>query len=134
MPRSAPATPVTLARLAVSVNALDLYRDLLGLDLGRRFDDLAWLSTTDGIEMMLHQRPSAPSDTAVAIGFLVSDVDDTVRRWVGRGGDVADPAIDRPWGERMAVVRDPDGHLVCLSSPNPDHSGASPTEPGRRAA
>lgn len=20
----------------------------------------------------------------------------------------------QPWGERMAVVRDPDGHLVCL--------------------
>jgi uncharacterized glyoxalase superfamily protein PhnB len=38
-----------------------------------------------------------------------------VRAWQGRGGEVIDPPEVQPWGEFMAVVRDPDGHVVCIS-------------------
>ncbi|CAM3869499.1 VOC family protein [Tsukamurella ocularis] len=109
----------SISRLVVSVaalgRALAFYEGLLGLRLARSAGELAWLVTADGIEVMLHERPATPSDTAVALGLIVPDLDDTVGTWAARGGAVVDPPETRPWGERMAVVRDPDGHLVCLS-------------------
>ncbi|QNE36172.1 VOC family protein [Leifsonia shinshuensis] len=111
--------PVTLQRIVVSTRsipaALSLYGGALGLEVGRRAGDLAWLTSADGVEVMLHEREARPSDTAVAIGFAVDRLDDTVAAWVAAGGALVDPPERQPWGERMAVVRDADGHLVCLS-------------------
>jgi predicted enzyme related to lactoylglutathione lyase len=111
-----------LRRLIVSVSSLDpalaFYQQVLGLRLVDTTAELAWLATTDGSEVMLHQRPARPSDAAVAIGFAVDDPAETVRRWQDRGGTVIDPPEVQPWGEFMAVVRDPDGHVVCISGPS----------------
>lgn len=110
---------VTLQRIVVSTRsipaALGLYGEALGLTLARSADGFAWLTSADGVEVMLHEREAAPSDTAVAIGFAVERLDATVAAWVAAGGAVVDPPERWPWGERMAVVRDADGHLVCLS-------------------
>ena len=32
------------------------------------------------------------------------------------GATVLDPPADQPWGERQAVLTDPDGHVFCLVS------------------
>ncbi|CAM3073475.1 VOC family protein [Tsukamurella hominis] len=113
----------SISRLVVSVSELDaalaFYEGLVGLRRTAAAGELAWLATADGVEIMLHERPATPSDTAVALGFAVADLDGTVATWSARGGAVVDPPEERPWGERMAVVRDPDGHLVCLSQASP---------------
>ncbi|WP_348789589.1 VOC family protein [Leifsonia sp. NPDC080035] len=96
-------------------DTLPLYEGVLGLLLERRADGFAWLRSADGVEIMLHERPAAASDTAVAVTFAVSRLDDVVARWVAAGGSLIDAPERRPWGERMAVVRDADGHVVCLS-------------------
>jgi lactoylglutathione lyase len=49
------------------------------------------------------------------IGFLVDDVDGAYSELIGRGATPAVPPTDRPWGQRTAYVRDPDGHLVELA-------------------
>lgn len=112
------STP-SLARIVVSTadldRALTFYADLVGLTLERRQESFAWLRTADGVEVMLHERPATPSPAAVAVGLFVADVDKTVAAWQDRDGGVIDPPADQPWGERMAVVTDPDGHIVCLS-------------------
>lgn len=105
-----------LHRVIVSVAsteaALGFYGDLLGLCVARQ-GPMARLG--DGpVELLLHERPSAPSDLAVALSLRVADVDATSATWAAAGGIVVDPPADQPWGERQAVVRDPDGHLVCL--------------------
>lgn len=106
-----------LVRVVVSVGdlerALGFYRDLLGLEPVLR-PGFARLPLNDRVEVLLHERPSSPSDTAVAVSFGVSGLDERCVRWEQRGGAVIDPPAAQPWGERMAVVRDPDGHLVCL--------------------
>jgi predicted enzyme related to lactoylglutathione lyase len=111
--------PVTLQRIIVSTGsipaALSLYGGALGLGTTRTADGFAWLSSADGVEVMLHEREAMPSDTAVAVGFAVDRLHATVAAWVAAGGEVVDPPERQPWGERMAVVRDADGHLVCLS-------------------
>ena len=111
---------VTLSRLIVSVNSLDaalaFYSDVVGLTLQNRSGEMAWLGTSDGVQVMLHERPTVvPQNATVSPGFFVDGVDAVVAAWAARGGVVIDPPAQQPWGERMAVVRDADGHVVCLS-------------------
>jgi predicted enzyme related to lactoylglutathione lyase len=109
----------TVARIIVSTADLDralaFYAELVGLELTRRSDPFAWLRTGEGVEVMLHERDTTPSRAAVAVGLVVAELDATVATWAARGGEVIDEPADQPWGERMAVVTDPDGHVVCLS-------------------
>jgi predicted enzyme related to lactoylglutathione lyase len=112
-----PSAPV-LHRVVISAGSLDaslpVYAEALGLSVDRRADGFAWLRTGDGLELMFHERPASASDAAVALAFAVEGLDGVVARWTSAGGAVVDPPAAQPWGERMAVVRDADGHLVCL--------------------
>lgn len=113
--------PAQLNRVIVSVTdlerALGFYRDILGL-AAVTSPGFATLPAGRGLELFLHERRSAVSDLAVAASFATADLDGTCAAWASRGGTVVDPPEYRPWGERMAVVRDPDGHLVCLVQAN----------------
>ncbi|WP_308820100.1 VOC family protein [Pseudonocardia alni] len=108
-----------IQRLVVSVanleRALGLYRGVLGLEVTARQPELAFLRTSDHVELLLHERPVERGDAAVAIGFSVVGLGSTVDQWVAGGGSVLDPPGRQPWGEEMAVVRDVDGHVVTLS-------------------
>lgn len=113
------STPPSVARLIVSVESLEravaIYSGALGLSVDRAAEGFAWLSTSDGTEILLHERPSHSNDGAVSIGFFVDDLDTTLELWVRGGGTIVDPPAVQPWGERMSVVTDVDGHVVCLS-------------------
>ena len=52
----------------------------------------------------------------MSIGLLVDGLESLVDTWRANGGSVVDEPSRQPWGEDQAVVRDPDGHLVCLVS------------------
>ncbi|WP_419817975.1 VOC family protein [Glaciibacter flavus] len=110
----------SVLRLIVSVSVLEpaihFYRDVLGLELRDRRGEFACLLTRDNVEVMLHERSTTPSDTSVAVGFAVDDLIAIVEAWKTEGGIVVDEPMWRPWGETMAVIRDVDGHLVCLSA------------------
>ncbi|HJQ04197.1 MAG TPA: VOC family protein [Nocardioides sp.] len=110
--------PTRLHRVIVSVSDLPrsrrFYVDLLGLDPQERMGDAQLLSIGDGVELLLHQRETLPSDLSISASFGVEDLDGTCARWAAVGGAIVDEPADQPWGERMAVVRDPDGHLICL--------------------
>lgn len=106
-----------LARLIVSVadldRALEFYQGVLCLP-ATRGPGVAFLDSGFGIAVMLHEREAVPSDRSVVGAFRVAGVDEHVAAWVALGGLVVDQPANRTWGERMAVVRDADGHLVCL--------------------
>lgn len=107
-----------LHRIVVSVSALDkslrFYRDLLGLETSVSEGSAKLSVHGSDVELFLHERQSEPSDLGVALSFRVAKLDETCAEWAAGGGAVIDEPADQPWGERMAVVRDPDGHLVCL--------------------
>lgn len=108
-----------LHRVIVSVTDLErsrrFYADLLGLAPRPAMGEAQLLTVGDGVELLLHQRESAPSDLSISVAFGIEDLDGTCARWAAAGGTVVDEPADQPWGERMAVVRDPDGHLICLT-------------------
>ena len=109
-----------LHRVVVSVSDLDrafgFYHDLLGLP-GSVGDGTAALSAGAGhVELLLHERGSVASDLSVALSFCIRELDAVCSEWASTGGVVVDAPAEQPWGERMAVVRDPDGHFVCLTA------------------
>lgn len=104
--------------------ALDFYTGILGLALGHRSGPFAQLDTgrtrvalyerhamaaTIGRERIRRPDPDAP---AFELGFKVADVDLAFSEVTEAGAAPVTPPTDRPWGQRTAYVRDPDGHLV----------------------
>jgi catechol 2,3-dioxygenase-like lactoylglutathione lyase family enzyme len=106
--------------------ALGFYCGLLGLPLGHRSGPYAQLETgvtrvafyertamaeTLGSEL----EPPSPNGPAFELGFKVDDCDVAYDELVTAGATPALAPADRPWGQRTAYVRDPDGHLVELA-------------------
>jgi len=106
--------------------ALRFYTEALGLPLGHRSGPYAQLDT-GSCRLALYERSAMAEtlgvrDADVAgfeIGFKVDDVDGVYSELVGRGATPVVPPTDRPWRQRTAYVRDPDGHLVELAQSLP---------------
>ena len=106
--------------------ALAFYTDALGLALGHRSGPYAQLDT-GSCRLALYERDAmaetlgvpAAAVPAFEIGFKVDDVDAAFNELIERGARPAVAPTDRPWGQRTAYVRDPDGHLVELAE---DHA------------
>ena len=106
--------------------ALAFYTGVLGLELGHRSGKFAQLAT-GATRLALFERdamatvlgaPIAPPDRGAPgfeLGFKVLDVDAAFAELVALGAEVAVEPTDRPWGQRTAYVRDPDGHLIELA-------------------
>ncbi|MGH3441261.1 MAG: VOC family protein [Nitriliruptorales bacterium] len=104
--------------------ALGFYTGTLGLTLGHRSGPFAQLDTgrtrvalyerhamaaTIGRERIRRADRDAPG---FELGFKVPDVDAAFAELTEAGVEQVTPPTDRPWGQRTAYVRDPDGHLV----------------------
>lgn len=106
--------------------ALQFYTEVLGLRLGHRSGDYAQLDT-GATRLGFYTRkamartlgsslnPPAQDAPGFEIGFKVLDVDAVFQELVARGALPAVPPTTRPWGQRTAYVRDPDGHLIELA-------------------
>jgi catechol 2,3-dioxygenase-like lactoylglutathione lyase family enzyme len=108
--------------------AVAFYTEVLGLPLGHRSGPYAQLATgvtrvalyerdamasTLGVDALRGPDPDAPG---FELGFKVDDVDAAYAQLIAAGAEPATPPTDRPWGQRTAYVRDPDGHLVELAA------------------
>jgi catechol 2,3-dioxygenase-like lactoylglutathione lyase family enzyme len=58
---------------------------------------------------------SATDGRGVWLCFDVADADAEYARLRGAGVDIVEPPVDRPWGRRHCLVRDPNGLLISLS-------------------
>ena len=98
---------------------------MLGLELNHRTDSYAQLRTgstrlafyerdamaaTLGIDL----QPAAAEAPGFEIGFFVANVDNAYAELIISGATAVAPPTDRPWAQRTAYVRDPDGHLIEL--------------------
>lgn len=97
-------------------NALNLYRDIFGFDIGM---DLGWvgnLALTDSRTAQLQvmtRDASAPCNPAISIGVEPFDeVDVICQRVLAAGLDIVHPLTDEPWGVRRFFFRDRDGNVV----------------------
>lgn len=105
--------------------ALAFYTQTMGLPLRHRAERFAQLDTgstrlalftRDAMAETLHQALHAPAPDAPAfeIGFKVDDVDAAYGELTAAGAEPVTAPETRPWGQRTAYVRDPDGNLIEL--------------------
>ena len=65
---------------------------------------------------LMHSEPMRPaSGHRFELRFAVDDVDAAADALAADGFEIVTPATDRDWGERNAMVLDPDGNLVMLA-------------------
>lgn len=106
--------------------SLDFYAGLLGIPLGHRSGPYAQLATGRTRLALYERRAMAetlktalrapePDAPGFEIGFKVEDVDAAYEELVARGVPGIVEPTTRPWGQRTAYLRDPDGHLVELA-------------------
>jgi catechol 2,3-dioxygenase-like lactoylglutathione lyase family enzyme len=64
-------------------------------------------------------RPAARASEppAFEVCFVTDDVQGAFDRAVSEGAEAVTAPQTKPWGQRVAYVRDPDGNLVELASP-----------------
>lgn len=60
--------------------------------------------------------PALDGSSPVVIFVYVEDVDQTVERAVARGAQVLIPAQDQFWGDRIAWIMDPSGHVWTIAT------------------
>jgi len=101
---------------------LRFYRDLLGGTVGYRFPDdgpVQFVSLDLGSGHLgigvVENAVTGPQRTSLWVNL--DRCDDAVAAVRGVGLEVVEEPVDQPWGERVALVRDPDGNAVYLSSP-----------------
>ena len=95
----------------------DFYGDVLGL---RPVMDHGWIVTLADpqrpgaqISLMTHD---ATAPVVPEASIQVDDVDACYEAAVALGAQIVHPLTDEPWGVRRFFVRDPDGHVVNVSS------------------
>jgi len=101
---------------------LGFYRDLLGFELTYRFPEEgrpSYVSLRLGdSEIGLGEDTGMPTATTAHFQLCVyaDDCVKAVEHLRARGVTVLTEPVVQPWGERMAVVTDPDGHRAVILS------------------
>ena len=92
----------------------------------------AWVSTNTGIPVVLHStafaswwdetapQPSAGGPQVDLELESVERLDEVIARLSAVSATIVKPPTDMPWGQRFAIVHDPDGHRVGLKAPRND--------------
>lgn len=89
----------------------------------------AWVSTNAGITIVLHSTGFAawwdetgpqPAAGGPQVDYELESaeiLDATVAGLADAGATIIKQPTDMPWGQRLAIVLDPDGHRVGLKAP-----------------
>ena len=104
----------------VTVGSTDIPRSeafytLLGLRLIVKEDHYLRFECPDGDSTFsVHLMAEAGGAEGIAICFECEDLDAEWARLEAAGVAFDEPPTDRPWLWREALLRDPDGHRLCL--------------------
>lgn len=101
--------------------ALWFYRDLLGFELQYQFPpegEPGYVGLQLGPSHLGigFQAGATPATGRFAFWVYTDDCDAAVEHLRGHGVTVVDEPADQPWGERMAIVEDPDGNRIHVAS------------------
>ena len=115
---------------AITVNDIEKsvswYRDVLGFTVGEEYrieERLQGVELRAGsVRFLLGQDDFAQGkDRAKGVGFRIycstaQDIDRLAADVERRGGELAQPPTDQPWGARDFAVIDPDGFKISIST------------------
>jgi predicted enzyme related to lactoylglutathione lyase len=107
--------------------AVAWYRDVLGLTVELR-DEAGRFALLRAGGGRLALKAGTPQPGTVLLAFAVDDLAAELECLAGRGVYPEGPVKASAEGYRRALLRDPDGHRLCLF----DGRGGPAAEPGRR--
>jgi lactoylglutathione lyase len=93
---------------------LTAFYERLGLSVAYRFEE-AYVGLEGPLKLGLAAVERLEPESRAALWFYCDDVDAEVERLRGHAQVRQEPQ-DMPWGERLAIVLDPDGNQVCLGT------------------
>jgi lactoylglutathione lyase len=100
--------------------ALGFYQHLLGGQVRYRFPEEGepvYVSVAIGTTNLgLGAEDRSTVNDRVTLWVYADDCDAAVARLREAGVEVVQEPADQPWGERMAIVHDPDGNRVIVAS------------------
>jgi lactoylglutathione lyase len=105
------------------LRSLRFYTDLLGFRKTYSFDGdddqpvFASLELEDGSSLGIAGPTDRIESATTAIWMYTDDVDAAVAELREAGVTVIAEPEDRPWGERVASVADPDGYTIHIGAP-----------------
>jgi uncharacterized glyoxalase superfamily protein PhnB len=108
--------------VADMLRSLRFYTELLGFRKTFSFDGddgkpvFAALELEDGTTLAIGGPKEAVETGSVAIWVYTDDVDAAVDDLRAAGVEVVAEPEDKPWGERVASVSDPDGYTVHIGA------------------
>lgn len=115
------------ASLTFYEKAFGLERRFFHDDDGKAYGELETGATRLGfvslaqVATLLPAPPVMPERTGrvigAEVGFVTSAVAETFRHAVSQGATAYVEPVTKPWGQEVAYVRDPDGHLIEICSP-----------------
>jgi predicted enzyme related to lactoylglutathione lyase len=76
-------------------------------------DESVWFEVGGGVTFGIHTS-DAPAPTSISIYFNIADVDEAYARLAGHGFNFDAAPADKPWGGRVAYLKDPCGNSVGL--------------------
>jgi len=94
--------------------AVNFHTNVLGLHEKYQFSNYAGFDC-GGVELgLVPGRATQAAQDAPCVDFLVQDVDEAYRELAERGVRFLKEPHDTPWGGRIALFTDPDGHPLQL--------------------
>ena len=95
-----------------------LYRDILGLPIAEENPNFIMFDTKES-RLAFHKLPKGPklNRQTIELHLEVNDVDEVFQSLQRRGVKFDEKPANRPWGERMASFRDPEGYAVEIIGP-----------------
>ena len=91
------------------------YVDLIGCEVAYRFED-AYVGLAGPVTLgFATVRELEPAGRA-SLWLYCDDVDAEVERLRAAGAEIEREPEDMEWGERMAIIRDPDGNVISIGA------------------
>ena len=118
----------TILYVEDTARTLTFYRDVLGLSVKAEHGSyiefetdqttLAF-NTREDVQQLIPDYPIASGKTqqTLEIGFITDDVPTLFQKVVEAGYETILAPTQKPWGQVVAYVLDPDGHLIELCTP-----------------
>ena len=100
------------------------YVEAFGFEMGYRFPpdgaiEYVFLKLAPlgiGIAREADGMPPARQPAAFELWIYADDADAAVDRVIAAGATLLEPASDQPWGERVALVGDPEGNRIRIGA------------------
>jgi lactoylglutathione lyase len=106
--------------------SLRFYRELIGAESTYQFPpegEPAFVTLRIGgstLGLGVQDEPGDLANDRITLWLYADDCDAAVGKLRDAGVPVLAEPADQPWGERMAIVTDPDGNRVIIASREPE--------------